>query len=738
MSVDDVVADAPPSYERAKTGIARDSMSDESDASRASVVEEVGTRVDELGLEVRDRDADAHDARARERASARIGQMERTEAYMRASGDARAAGADVSAALALTGVHPNHRAEIWAERLNAHVREYSSDSSYQQYLDAAREALSEREIDLIEGDARAVRAAHPHLREAEATSASGEATFGERNDAFRGVSQKLTRILIAASARSTQGYCAGFAVPALVMLLITKYDEEAAFWMLVGLIEDVVASVVSKSGIKLYAEAKYIDMEIKLLEPELAERFRAADCRPSVVAAGVLTRLGLGVLPTETTLRLFDALILEGGQVLAPFVAQLLMSMKGTLLACDPARMCDAFDAEAGKLFDIDDILKSAIGVSRGLKSNFDSLSIRRGEREVAADALYTFYNFRETVNALSRSIGPEGIGRQETIARAELEIILRLTYALEEFADVDSAVEKEYQTRELLNAFDLGVRHKDDKTDSLRFDEIMKVLRVKSSTSSKLKMLNVPGETVDERVRNFILGDANAAAPSEKSLKVALMVANGVVPTQRSSSAPVESAILMELAKKPNWYGEMRTDARSALILTSFSIPLFLGGATSGEESYDVSIVASRSKTFEDSPRALGGFGSLPHTEYYLLVQTSVGPQIVKKRYSDFKALHESLLRGGCFNVMRLPRDGAVGTDAALSVDPHVVATRSVSLQRYLDQISACGLHKVRRTARAFLGLEAPAPKRLRDVCADACSPSVRCDFFGLARRKG
>lgn len=710
-----------------------------SDASGADVerAAEVGTTVDELGLEVNARDRDAHEARARERASARIGQMERTEAYMRASEDARASGADVSAALALTGVHPNHRAEIWAERLNAHVREYSSDSSYLQYLDAAREALSEREMDLIEGDARAVRAAHPQLREAESTSASGEESVGERNDAFRGVSQKLTRILIAVSARSTHGYCAGFAVPALVMLLITKHDEEAAFWMLVGLIEDVVASVVSKSGIKLYAEAKYIDMEITLRDPELAERCRAADCRPSVVAAGVLTRLGLGVLPTETTLRLFDALILEGGQVLAPFVAQVLLSMKDTLLACDPAHVCDVFDAEAGKLFDVDDILKSAVGVSRELKSNFDSLSIRRGEREIAADALYSFYSFRETVNSLSQSIGPEGIGRQETVSREELEVILRSAYALEEFADVDSAVEKEYQTRELLMAFDLGVRHKGDKTDCLRFDEIMKVLRVKSSTSSKLKMLAVPGETVDERVRNFILGDENAAAPSEKSVKMALMVANGVVPTQRSSSAPVESAILIELAKNPNWYGEMRTGARSALILANFTIPLFLGGATSDEESYDVSVVASRSKNFEDSPRALAGFAPLPHTEYYLLVQTSAGPQIVKKRYSDFKALHETLLRGGCFNVMRPSRDGAVGNDAALSVDPHVVATRSVSLQRYLDQLSACGLYKVRRAARAFLRLEEPSPKRLRDVCAAACAPRVHCDLFGLARRK-
>lgn len=734
-ATDDV--DAPPSYERAKSS-GRDSMSEASEATRASMEKsESETRVDELGLEVRARDAEAHEARARERASAHIAQMERTEAYMRASEETRRMGAEVSAALALTGVHPNHRAEIWAERLNAHVREYSSDSSYRLYLEAARDALSDKEMDLIEGDARAVRAAHPHLREVDSTSASGEEAFGERNDAHYELARKLTRILIAVSARSAHRYCAGFAVPALVMLLITKHDEEAAFWMLVGLIEDVLASVVSGSGIKMYAEAKYIDMEITLRDTELAERCRAVDCRPSLVAAGVLTRLGLGVLPTETTLRLFDALILEGGQVLAPFIVQLLLSMKPALLACDTGSMCDTFDAEAGKLFDIDDILANAIGVSRELKSNFDSLSIRRGEREVAADALYSFYCFRETVNSLSSSIGPEGIGRQETFSRAELETMLRLTYEVEEFTDVDSAVEKEYQTRELLMAFDLGVRNKDDKTDCLRFDEFMKVLRVKSSTSSKLKMLAVSGESVDERVRNFMLGDPNGVAPSEKSVKMALMVANGVVPTQRLSSAPVESAILIELAKKPNWYSEMRTGARSALILANFTIPLYLGVCTSEEKAYDVSVIASRSKKFEESPRALGGFAPLPHTEYYLIVQTCAGPQIVKKRYSDFKALHETLLRGGCFNIMRLSRDGAVGNDAALSVDPHVVASRSVSLQRYLDQLSTCGLYKVRRIVRAFLGLEEPLPKRMRDFCANACSPHVRCDFFGLARRK-
>ena len=740
--------DYPPSYDDSRHD--RATMVDEDEEATAPE-----TLMDELGFEVASAAREAHERRSERRAATRSAQMERVEAYARASVNERAIGGEACAALALVGVHPDHRAEIWAEKLNAHVREYSSDMSFGRYVELGRETMREHEMDVLEGDVRAVCPTHPQLRvdtaETSPSSPSSHAFarlasegFSRDADSIEGLPQSLKRILIAAGARSPHGYCAAFVVPAVVMLLLTNHDEEASFWMLVGFVEDIVPGVISRTGIHIYGEAKYVDLDVAFREPELMAKCNEADCRPSILAAGLLTRLGLGVLPTETTLRLWDALILEGGHLLPNFTTILLFSLKDKLLAAPISELCETFDAELATLFEVDELIKQTIETSTATKSSFDSLSIRLGEREVSADSLFNLFSFRKTVRSLSQSAGPEGIGRQERITRTDLETLVGLTYELEEFVDVDSAVDKEYQTREMLMAFDLALRHMDDQMDgqkdSLRFDELMKVLRVKSSTSSKLKMMNVRGATVEERMKNFIIGDTNEDVPTEKSVKMALVVANGVIPTQRLSSAPVESTILIDLAKKPNWYGHMRMGARSALILASFNIALFLADDEVATESasgaYDVSIIASRAKGIEDSPRAFSGLAPLPHTEYIILVQTEMGPHLVKKRFSDFKALHETLKKGGCYNIIRV-RDDAIGTNAALSVDPRVVATRSVNLQRYLDLLTSCGLGKVQRTVRAFVELDDvpfTTRSRLGKLCCEPLS-RVRCDFFGLGR---
>ena len=194
----------------------------------------------------------------------------------------------------------------------------------------------------------------------------------------------------------------------------------------------------------------------------------------------------------------------------------------------------------------------------------------------------------------------------------------MREAYALDTFENVDTAVDKSYQMREMIMAHDLGTRHQTKgRKEGLRFDELMKVLRIKSSTSSKLKMLAVSGKTVEERVRNFIIGETNEEEPTEKSVKMALFVANGVLPTQRLSSAPLESSILMRFISSPNWYGEMRMDARSALILANFTVPLFMGGTM--KDTFDVSIIATQAKTMDDSRgRSAGSFRSRTPSTFY------------------------------------------------------------------------------------------------------------------------
>lgn len=741
-------SDFPPSYDETKL-MEAETSSGATEADEEPALEHLR---DELGFKVPTSLHAGYEARGAERADLRNRQMECLEVYRNVPEKQRCIGGDACLALAVNGVHPKHRAEIWAEKLKAHLKQNSSTQSYYQYLELGNVSLTEEERELIDGDVRAVCPTHPSFytpetrgeESDEMSTSSASHTFANlakqfnfdpHGGAFKDIPGILTNILIAAAERSPHGYCRGFVVPAAVMLLLTD-DEEASFWMLAGLTEDVLSSFISRSAINLYSEAKYIDLEISLNEPDLTAFLNKGECRPSVVVAGFLTRFGLGTLPTESVLRLWDALILEGGDILAPFSILVLKSMKDDLMNTDPSTVCDSFDAAAATMFDIGDIIMDAIVSARDLNSKFDSLSIRLGEREVTADVLNNLNSFQAAVNSLSETAGPEGIGRMETISRQEVEALVREVYELDTFANADTAVDKSYQTREMIMAHDLGTRHQaSGRKEGLRFDELMKVLRIKSSTSSKLKMLAVSGKTVEERVKNFIIGETNEEEPTEKSVKMALFVANGVLPTQRLSSAPLESSMLMRFISSPNWYGEMRMDARSALILANFTVPLFMGGTM--KDTFDVSIVATRAKTMDDSPRSFGGFVPLAHTEYFLLVQTSENkPIIVKKRFSEFKKLHETLRASGCHNIARVS-EGILGTDAALSVDPHVVAVRSVTLQRYLDQLTSCGLPKVNRLIRNFLGLDERTTRasRLRTMCQTACS-GVRCNFFGFGAR--
>lgn len=176
-------------------------------------------------------------------------------------------------------------------------------------------------------------------------------------------------------------------------------------------------------------------------------------------------------------------------------------------------------------------------------------------------------------------------------------------------------------------------------------------------------------------------------------------------------------------------------------MILANFTIPMFSRGTSSN--AFDVTIIGSRAKirSGDESPRSLAGaFDMVSHTQYSCLVQTADGPPfIVNKRFNDFKRLHETLQAGGCYNCMHLSRN-VIGSDVGLSVDPHVVAYRTVTLQRYLDQLNACGLLKVHLTLRTFLGLDEPKRKisRMRALCSGAlCAPLAKCDLFGFFKSR-
>jgi hypothetical protein len=89
---------------------------------------------------------------------------------------------------------------------------------------------------------------------------------------------------------------------------------------LVAFVEDLVPWLFTRSATALNAEAAVVDYLVEVEMSDLHAKLRAASVRPALLVAGWLTRLGVTVLPGEGLLRLWDAIILEGADVLSQSV----------------------------------------------------------------------------------------------------------------------------------------------------------------------------------------------------------------------------------------------------------------------------------------------------------------------------------------------------------------------------------------------------------------------------------
>lgn len=149
-------SDFPPSYDETKL-IEAETSSGATGEDEEPVLEQLR---DELGFEVPTSLHARYEARGAERADLRNRQMECLDVYRNVPAKQRCVGGDACLALAVNGVHPKHRAEIWAEKLKAHLKQNSSTQSYYQYLELGNVSLTEEERELIDGDVRALSLIH--------------------------------------------------------------------------------------------------------------------------------------------------------------------------------------------------------------------------------------------------------------------------------------------------------------------------------------------------------------------------------------------------------------------------------------------------------------------------------------------------------------------------------------------------------------------------------------------------
>lgn len=111
-------------------------------------------------------------------------------------------------------------------------------------------------------------------------------------------------------------YCQGLNYIAGMLLIVTKGDEEASFWLLKHLVENVAPEYHTKTMKGLKRDIQVLTELIKARLPVVNEKMNELGLPWIVIMTKWLICFFAEVLPTETTLRVWDAIFSEGHKII--------------------------------------------------------------------------------------------------------------------------------------------------------------------------------------------------------------------------------------------------------------------------------------------------------------------------------------------------------------------------------------------------------------------------------------
>eukprot|EP00798_Chlamydomonas_sp_ICE-L_P007738 gene7738-914_t len=147
----------------------------------------------------------------------------------------------------------------------------------------------------------------------------------------------LTRVLSAYSMHNDKvGYCRSMNVIVGLLLIAMNRNEENAFWLLSALVEDILyPGTYSRNLEGCQIEMNALDELISNKLPRLHAHLNVTDCDISILATDWYLCLFASSVPSETALRVWDALFNEGPKILFRVGLAILKSLEEQILACD-------------------------------------------------------------------------------------------------------------------------------------------------------------------------------------------------------------------------------------------------------------------------------------------------------------------------------------------------------------------------------------------------------------------
>ena len=696
-------------------------------------------------------------------------------------------------------MHPLHRGDVWCEALDAGGKKNACAVSYEAYLDrgARGDANAPARAASVRRDAESAFACHPRFARATAprwracSRDSGDATtdgdeWDDRGSESGSASSRaastrrtadyclldaLERVCVAHAARSPHGHSAAACTVAGVLLLVTE-DEEKCFWMLTCFAEDVAPWAFFPCHTGLLTECLAFDELVTQKLPHLAKTCAAASVRPSLLCAGWLAKLGANSLPGESVSRLWDALVLEGSDVL-PHAAVAFLKVEGDAALEEAARsspegghrsdgdasaigapyvsgaaLLDAAERSAAAHFATDDVVADAVFQARAARERVDWARARADvTRRVATRraSVASFARLLELFREKTRVSDPETETETATatataanapIRRDAFASLVAASYVAESRADAAAAAAAfEEASRSSGNggasaslAAWLGACRRSE-SEALRACARLCESQTRETPSEKEEPF---GPT-----RTFLRGDELAVpaaerldAPSPASLAAAVRTAraafvsadreheredsnrtrNAFACVSDAHAAALESAMLFGRGGE-RWLESVRGDARGAVALSAVASAVAAARPSGVGLEFSVSLATTEDIVPSIGDALLAWPPRTPHTQYAALVLApGAAPRRVVKRFSDFRALHCAAEREGVAAAVgpALALPAAAPGTISWSSDPAVVQARRVHLQRYLDVLQASGCPAAAGLLAAFLRADA------------------------------
>ncbi|PRP86455.1 hypothetical protein PROFUN_05374 [Planoprotostelium fungivorum] len=172
---------------------------------------------------------------------------------------------------------------------------------------------------------------------------------------------KLKRVLQAYARRNKQvGYCQSMNFIAAFALLFL--DEEDAFWLLATIVEDLCAGIWSRTMMNIQVDALVLAELTKEKLPELNKHFEKIHMSLLLLVTKWFMCVFVGILPTESTLRVWDFFLAQGSAFLFRMSLAILSHVQQDVLkAKDPMQCVKIVQQKSKTMFDVKGPIKIAL-----------------------------------------------------------------------------------------------------------------------------------------------------------------------------------------------------------------------------------------------------------------------------------------------------------------------------------------------------------------------------------------